>query len=72
MPAGLAVGLQLIACGELGTVSAPWRGWRLIRGELVSPEGWRFRPGDVLAGPIRAQQLRELERRDREPRQLSF
>jgi hypothetical protein len=51
--------------GELGALDAAWNGWRLFRGELIDRDGNRYRPGDVVAIPLRRQQLQELERRAR-------
>lgn len=50
------------AAGDLGAVSASWAGWRVIRGELVSPEGWRYRPSELYALPILRERVRALER----------
>lgn len=47
---------------ELGALCPAWRGWRLAGGAIVSPEGWTFTPGELLALPIRYQQLRLEER----------
>jgi hypothetical protein len=46
--------------GELGEIDRTWSGWRLIAGELVSPEGWRFTPGDVRVLPFLQAQIRTL------------
>lgn len=47
---------------ELGVLSPAWSGWYLRRGELVSPDGWTFSAGELLALPFRYQQLRHAER----------
>lgn len=53
---------------ELADLDAAWRGWRLCRGELVSPEGWRFTPGAVRAGELYRRRVLEIGDRDRAER----
>jgi hypothetical protein len=53
------------SAGDLGAIDDGWRGWRLIRGELVSPEGWKYRPGELYALPILRERVRALERETR-------
>jgi hypothetical protein len=52
--------------GDLPGTAGKWTGWRFHDGELLSPAGERFAPGDVLALILLRQQLtaqrRELER----------
>ena len=57
MPAALAQWVGLQQGGSLGPVDAHWGGWMLRRGALISPEGWEFRPGDVLSLPLLRMQL---------------
>lgn len=68
MPAPMHRLLELTAHGELGGVAPAWAGWRLAcrAGELVSPEGWRFTPGEIRALPLRYGQISGLERQVRE------
>jgi hypothetical protein len=51
--------------GDLPGTCGQWTGWRFHDGELLSPGGDRYRPGDVLSLIILRQQLtaqrRELE-----------
>lgn len=54
--------LAALAAGDVGALDAAWTGWTLRRGELISPEGIAFRPGEVLAIPIRMQQIAALQR----------
>lgn len=42
---------------DLGCFDAGWQGWRLRRGNLISPEGWEITMGDVISSPILRQQL---------------
>lgn len=53
---------------DLGEFGAAWRGWRLSRGELVSPEGWSFTPGAVRAGELYRRRVCESSERDRTER----
>ena len=58
----LAIKLLL---GDLPGTDGHWTGWGFVRGELVSPGGDRYRPGDVLSLILLRQQLtaqrREVE-----------
>lgn len=67
-PQGMQRLLELTLEGELGAVAAAFAGWRLDarHGELVSPEGWCFTPGEIRAIPFRYGQIRGLERQVRE------
>lgn len=38
-----------------------WHGWQLVRGELVSPENWRYSAGEVLALTFLRAQLAHAE-----------
>jgi hypothetical protein len=53
--------------GRLELIHTAWSGFSIDArtGELVMPGGQRYRVGELLALPIRAQLLRELERRVR-------
>jgi len=72
MPAALALAVALLHDGDLGVFSAAWRGWKLVRDELVSPEHWCFRPGEVAAIPLVSQQLRLYQRLAVEPAQFAL
>ncbi len=71
-----------LAGGELGALSIAWRGWRLVEGDLVNPEGERFAVGQVRALRLNQQLVAELERQLRrvheaagrvlEPRELTI
>jgi hypothetical protein len=43
--------------GDLGCFDLAWKGWRLYRGNLISPEGWEITKGDVISSPLLRQQL---------------
>jgi hypothetical protein len=51
--------LAIITLGQLDAIG--WKGWRIMRGVLVSPEGWEATPGDVLALPFMRQQIAILQ-----------
>ncbi|MFT3905141.1 MAG: DUF3653 domain-containing protein [Steroidobacteraceae bacterium] len=61
--------LSLTLEGDLGHLCPQWRGFRLLKGTLMTPEGEALTPGDLRAVPIRKAQVRELERRLSEPQQ---
>lgn len=42
--------LEILADGKLESLHSAWKGWCLIRGELVSPENEVFSPSQVRAG----------------------
>ena len=46
--------------GDLPGTDGKWTGWRFHDGDLVSPEGVRFTPGDVRAIPMRLQMVNQL------------
>lgn len=60
----------------LPLTSKGWRGWRFLRGCLVSPEGEEFTPGRLRAQHFERQLLatlrRQFDRFCREPRQLEL
>ena len=43
--------------GDLGFLDPTWSGWRIVRGDLVSPENWIMTMGDVLASRLHEAQL---------------
>lgn len=61
--------LSLILEGDLGRLWPGWRGFRLLNGMLITPEGESLTPGDLRAVPIRKAQVRELQARLAEPQQ---
>lgn len=52
--------------GDLPGTDGKWTGWRFWEGQLVSPGGEAYHPGEVLAGSLRTQLIRtqgqEIER----------
>lgn len=61
-PRSVARLVRVCLCGELDDIHAAWRGWRLVRGTLYSPEGWEFSPGAVRSLPLLQTQVREMRR----------
>jgi len=51
--------------GGLGFFDPKWTGWRLIRGDLVSPENWIITLGDVLAQRLVAAQIAAYQTENR-------
>lgn len=72
MPALYGIAWALAIDGDIGAVFPAWRGWRLRDGQLWAPEGYGFRPGEIAAIPLRAQQIAHLSRELQEPRQLAL
>lgn len=72
LPPWLARLVAICLEGELGEISRAWRGWRLAHGELISPEGWRFNPGQIHALPFLRQQLQAAQVRGRLPGQADW
>lgn len=58
-PPWAAILIRVMIRGDLGAIDPAWRGWRLIRGQLVSRENWIFPPGEVLSIPLMRGQVRE-------------
>lgn len=42
---------------DLGYLDPRWSGWTIRNGEIISPEGWRATPGDVLSIQLTQAQL---------------
>jgi len=38
--------------GDLGMVSPQWQRWRVVSGELITPSGIGFRPGEIASLPM--------------------
>lgn len=58
--------------GELEPISRTWSGWSIRGQELVSPEGWRFTPGDVRSVPFLVAQVKAYQTRERTHLQADF
>jgi len=48
---------RVLILGDLGCFDPRWKGWRLYKGNLISPEGWEITKGDVISSPLLRQQL---------------
>ena len=48
--------------GVIGLIHSDWDGWSVSRktGKLCAPTGWEFTPGELLAMPLRYQEIRAL------------
>ena len=64
--------LALVVNCDLGVISPDWSRWRIVDGVLMSPEGWRASPGEVMALPFMRQQIAEYARRRRVEVQADF
>jgi hypothetical protein len=47
----------MLLAADLGCFDVKWKGWRVHRGSLVSPDGWEITLGDVISSPLLRQQL---------------
>jgi hypothetical protein len=54
-----------VLLGDLGAIDPHFRGWKIEHGEIISPEGWRFGPGEVLSLPLLRQQLAAYQATER-------
>lgn len=48
---------QMIIEADLGCFGKEWRGWRIQGTDLVSPEGWKVSPGEIMALPLLRAQI---------------
>lgn len=60
--------VRICVQGELADIDRAWRGWRIVRGHLVSPEGSSYTPGAVRAGHLWKCRALELGARERQAR----
>ena len=61
--------IELKLNGDLGALTASWRGFRIADGKLWTPEGAQVTPGEIRAIPLRRQQLADLQRQLMTPTQ---
>lgn len=59
----------MLLSGDLGYLDPRWAGWTIRSGEIVSPEGWRATPGDVLSIQLTQAQLSAYRNENRALRQ---
>lgn len=64
-PRSIELLVRVCHAGDLGPIHRAWRGWRLVLGELVSPEDWAFTPGAVRSQRLLARQVQDLQRERR-------
>jgi hypothetical protein len=56
----------LMILGEdLGCFDPAWKGWRIRKGQLISPEGWGANPGEIMALPLMRLQIQSYQRDQR-------
>ena len=72
VPAPLAPFIRMKLEGDLAALDRDWCGWKLHAGDLWSPEGYAFAPGDLRALPYLRALHQELLNRSREQRQLEL
>lgn len=65
IPQHLAKAAAALQGGNLAALSPTWSGWRVIAGQLVSPEGLHFTPGEIRGIPFRKAQIEEYQRQQR-------
>jgi Phage protein len=51
---------------NLGALDPEWQGWRVVNGQLISPENWMVRPGEVRGIRLAEQRVAALEKRIRD------
>lgn len=61
MPGSVHQAVRLLLGDAPGTAGR-WTGWRFHDGELLSPAGDRFTPGEVLSLRLQIQRASELDR----------
>lgn len=63
---------ELVLEADLGAFAPTWRGWHIEGDELVSPEGWRIKCGEVLAVPLMRQQIATYQAELRKEQETEF
>jgi len=66
----IPVAAKKLLAGDLGAFGKEWKGWKIVKGEIVSPEGWSYPPGEILAIPFLRAQLAHFESLRRQAREL--
>ena len=61
VPERALVILRQAVTGQVPGMDGAWQGWRFYQGELCSPAGESFRPGEVMAIGLQHQRVRALE-----------
>lgn len=72
VPSIVAPLLRIRFEGDLADLDAAWCGWKLHRGDLWSPEGHAFSPGDLRALPYLRDLHAELLKLQSQPKQLDL
>lgn len=65
LPRAVALLIELVWFGRLERIHVAWTGWRLdaASGALITPAGEPLTPGELIALPLRYQEIRALRRR---------
>lgn len=56
----------MVIFGDAGGLDPSFRGWKIEHGEMISPEGWRFSPGEIMSMPLLRQQLAAYQAAERQ------
>jgi hypothetical protein len=51
---------RLLLTGDLGAISAGWKGWRVENDAIISPKGWVISRSDLEAAPARMEEITTL------------
>ena len=70
-PAAIQI-IGLRSSGNLGLVNPAWSGWCLKDDDLISPNGDKFAPDDIMAGPYWRTLVRAYQTEQRLPRQADW
>lgn len=68
VPERALVILRQAVTGQVPGMDGAWQGWRFYKGELCSPAGDSYRPGEVMAIGLQHQRVKALEAQVRELR----
>nr|WP_255725123.1 DUF3653 domain-containing protein [Photobacterium sp. OFAV2-7] len=42
--------MKLYCCRDLEAINENWRGWKIVKGRLVTPNGWTLTPDRIVTG----------------------
>lgn len=56
---------QMIVEADLGCFGKDWKGWHIHGGDLITPEGWRVRVGEIMALPLLRAQIAAYQAAER-------
>ena len=64
--------LELLTTGNMGTLSRAWRGWSVVRDQLISEDGLCFKPSEIRSIPYTVAAWRAAQRRNRLAKQADW